>query len=207
MRSDNEHMQAVESSTYRELQILSEVERSSEVTQRELSQRVGVALGLTNLMLRNLAQKGYLRVAQASWKRWIYTLTPEGLAQKIRLTAAYIHRVLDHYRHVRQTLRDQLEPLALHEESRVALYGATEFAELVYLGLKELGIDEIDIYDPDAPPGRKFLGLPVQDVATLQPDEYDKVMVAILGDTTVPFAELEDQGVAEEKLVQFFAGG
>ena len=66
-----------------ELRLLSQVEDSPEVTQRELSQRVGIALGLTNVLLRNLVQKGYIRATQANWKRWIYTLTPRRLLPQI----------------------------------------------------------------------------------------------------------------------------
>ena len=63
---------------------------------------------------------------------------------------------------MRQTLRGQLEPLGLNEESRVAICGTGEFAELVYLGLKELGIDEIDVFASESPGGRRFLGLPAR---------------------------------------------
>ena len=93
---------------HRELRLLAEVESSPEVTQRELSKRAGMALGLTNLMLRSLAQKGYIRATQAGWKRWLYNLTPKGFSRKLRLTIAYVHRVMDDYQNVRATLRDQI---------------------------------------------------------------------------------------------------
>ena len=203
MRSQSEHHDPIEGSTYRELLLLSEVEGKPEATQRELSQRVGIALGLTNVMLRNLAQKGYLRATQAHWKRWLYALTPEGFSHKIRLTVAYIHRVLDHYQNVRQTLREQLEPLALNAESRVAIYGTEEFAELVYLGLKDIGIEEIDVFDTKDPPGR-FLGMPVHDLATLQPERYDRVVVALLQGWEAPYKKIQERGVAPKDLVAFF---
>ena len=111
MRSRSEHEELVEASNYRDLQLLSEVEENPEVTQRELSPRAGIALGLTNLLLRNLTQKGYLRITKSGWRRWIYNLTPKGVSHKVRLTVAYIHRELDHYQKVRQTLREELEPL------------------------------------------------------------------------------------------------
>lgn len=205
MRSHDEHKLPVETSAYRELQVLSEVDGSPEVTQRELAQRVGIALGLTNLLLRNLAQKGYIRVTRAGWKRWLYNLTPEGLSQKIHLTVAYIHRVLDHYQSVRQKLREQLQPLALHEESRVAIYGTDEFAELVYLGLKELGIEEIYIFGPNTTANRRFLGMPVHDVSTLKPDEYERVVVGLLGSGEGPYLELLERGVSSDQLVTFFS--
>ena len=204
MRSKHEQQEPIESTTYRELQLLSEVEETPDVTQRALSQRAGIALGLTNVLLRNFVQKGYLRASQASWKRWLYTLTPEGFAHKIRLTVTYVNRVLDHYQNVRQTLRDQLAPLALHEESRIAIYGTQEFAELVYLGLKEYGIEEIDVFETVDGSNRTFLGMPVADIATLQPERYDRVVVAVLGEAEATTALLREQGAPPEKLVTFF---
>ena len=205
MRSQREQQNSTDDSSYRELRLLSEVQGTPEVTQRDLSRRVGIALGLTNVLLRHLAQKGYVRVTRAGWKRWLYTLTPEGFSRKIQLTVAYIHRSLDHYKKVRQTLREELEPLALNEESRIAMYGTGEFAELVYLGLREIEIEEIDIFGPRSPGSGKFLGMLVHDVETLRPERYDRVVVALLRGSEASYVELREAGVAPEKLVTFFA--
>ncbi len=207
MRSRREQRDQIEPSTYRELQLLSEVDATPEITQRQLSQHVGIALGLTNTLLRNLARKGYVRATRASWKRWVYSLTPDGFSHKIRLTVAYVRRFLHHYQRVRQTLREQLEPLVLHEESQVAIFGTGEFAELVYLGLREIGIEEIDVFAQGGPPGRRFLGIPVRDIATLEPDQYDRVLIALLSGWETASAELLERGAAPEKLVAFFADG
>ena len=204
MRSEDEHNDSIETSSYRQLRILSAIEADPEITQRQLSRRLGIALGLTNLLMRNLAQKGYVRATQANWRRWLYALTPAGFSHKIQLTATYVHRVLHHYQNVRQTLREQLEPLDLHSESRIAIIGTAEFAELVYLGLKELGIEEIDIFGPNKTYGHKFLGIPVQDVATLQPDQYDQIVVADLSGADNARDQIPNNGAAADKLVTFF---
>jgi len=206
MSSRSEHEQIVEKSEYRDLQLLSEIFESPEATQRELSLKAGIALGLTNVLLRNLSQKGYLRITKSGWRRWIYNLTPKGISHKIKLTAAYIHRVLDHYQAVRQTLREELEPLALNAESRVAIYGIGEFAELVYLGLKELGIEEIDAYINNAVNGSRFLGMPVQDIKTIQPEWYDQIVIAVIGDLKAPLAEIQERGASLQQVVTFFNG-
>lgn len=207
MRSNNEQQGPIESSSYRELQVLSQVEDDPEVTQRELSQRIGIALGLTNLLLRNLAHKGYVKVTNADWKRRIYSLTPKGLTYRVRLTVSYVQRFLNHYQAVRQTLREQLEPLSLNEESRVAIYGTGEFAELVYLGLKDFGIEEIDIFAEDTEAGQRFLGMPVRNTGALRPEEYDRVVVALLGAPMDAYLGLRECGASPEKLVTFFDVG
>jgi len=207
MRSRDEHNNPMESSAYRELQVLSEVVRSPEITQRQLAQRVGIALGLTNVVLRNLAQKGYVRITNAGWRRWLYAVTPEGFSHKLRLTVAYVRRVLDDYVKVRQTLREQLAPLALHEESRVAILGTEEFAELVYLGLRDIGIEEIEVFGQNNTTDEKFLGMPVQDVGTMQADRYDRVVIALLNDSEPVLMDLKGRGIPLEKLVTFFPDG
>jgi DNA-binding MarR family transcriptional regulator len=207
MRSRNEQQYPPEPTTYREMQLLSEVELNPDVTQRHLSQRIGIALGLTNVLLRNLVQKGYVRVSHASWKRRLYTLTPDGFSHRIRLMAGYVHRFLDHYQRVRQTLREELEPLALNAESRVAIYGTGEFAELVYLGLRERGIEEIDIFDSRGLGNRRFLGMPVLDIGMLQPEHYDRVVIAHLRPTGAQYKQLQEQGASTKQLVTFFSHG
>ena len=207
MRSSSEQQESIDGSSYHELQVLEELEKSADVSQRQLSQRVGIALGLTNTMVRNLVKKGYVRANQASWKRWVYALTPEGFTHKLRLTVAYIHRVMDHYRTVRQTLREDLAPLALHQESRVAIYGTGEFAELVYLGLREIGIEEIDMFAPGGGDGSKFLAMPVKDARSLRPDDYDRVLVAILNGPEELTMQLTGGRGDEGKIVVFFPGG
>ena len=167
MRSNSEHNESSAPLNHRELQILTEIEADPEINQRQLSLRLGIALGLTNVLLRNLAQKGYVRATKASWRRWLYALTPEGFSHKMRLTAAYVNRVLHHYRRVRQTLKEEMEPLALHSESRLAICGTGELAELIYLGLRDLNIEEIEIFDPIIEGGQRFLGMPVRDISEL----------------------------------------
>jgi hypothetical protein len=126
------------------------------------------------------------------------------MVRRVLLTGAYINRVLDHYQRVKLILREEMEPLALHAESRVAIYGTDEFAELVYLGLRNLGIEEMDIFAPQSPDGSKFLGMPVRDVATLQPKHYDRVVIATFNGLEKRRAELQGQGVTAHQLVTFF---
>lgn len=207
MRSRSEHEQPdpIQTEDYRELRLLSQVEENPEVTQRQLSARLGIALGLTNVLIRSLAQKGYLRATNAGWKRWVYALTPDGFSHKIRLTLGYISRVLNHYRIVRQTLREQMDRLAMNEETKVAMFGTGEFAELIYLGLKEIGVEEIDFYESNTIPGQFFLGKPVLDISTLDAAKYDRVMVTSLDLSDGKVEGLERLDSTPEKMFTFFA--
>jgi hypothetical protein len=175
------------------------------VSQRDLSQRIGVALGLTNIVLKNLTQKGYVRISKAGWKSWIYLLTPDGVTRKVQLMTGYIHRVMDQYKEVRETLREQLIPLALHAESRIAIYGTGHFAELVYLGLKEHRIEEIDIFEATSVGEAVFLGIPVREIGSIQASQYDKIIVGSIGDGKKACELLRAHGAEPQQLVTFFS--
>lgn len=204
MRSKREQPDWSESNGDRDLRLLNEVEADPTISQREISVRLGIALGLTNMLLRSLMKKGYVRANQADWKRKLYALTPEGFYHKIRLTAAYIRRFLDHYQRVRQTLREQLAPLALHQESRVAIWGTGEFAELIYLGLREIGIEEIDVFAPKTKPGQRFLGIPVRGIDALQSERYDRVLIASVNGSDDLLEQVPSLNGDSDKLVVFF---
>ena len=45
----------------RDLQLLEALEQQSTITQRTLATRLGIALGLTNLYLKRLIRKGYVK--------------------------------------------------------------------------------------------------------------------------------------------------
>ena len=187
--------------------MLSEVSRSPDTTQRNLAGRLGISLGLTNLLLRNVARKGYVRVARTTWRRRLYALTPQGMVRRVRLTWAYVERVLGHYQNVKLILQEELESAALHAETRVALYGTAEFAELVYLGLKAFDIDEIEVFDGSNDADGRFLGMPVRDAAALEPASFDRVVVAELNGVDVICATLLSAGFAPDQIVTFFGGG
>ena len=46
----------------RDLQLLNEVEQNAAVTQRSLARKLDVALGLTNLYIKRLARKGFIKI-------------------------------------------------------------------------------------------------------------------------------------------------
>ena len=201
MRSSNEQTKDLEDASYRELRLLEEVLDRPDLSQRQLARRLGIALGVANLLVRSLAKKGYIKVTHLGWKRWVYVVTPKGMSRKVLLTVGYIERFINHYRRVRQLLRDDLSSLPLNEESRVAIVGTTELTELTYLALRDLGVDEIEVFErhPSQP---RFLGIRVQELESMEPSYYAKVVIALPGDQNGLRDELCASGVLESQLVE-----
>ncbi len=190
----------LEGDSYRELRLLEEVDSTPELSQRHLARSLGIALGVANLLVRNLVKKGYIRTTRVGWKRWVYVLTPAGMSRKVQLTLGYIERFHDHYRRVRQLLREDLGTHTIRPDSCIAIYGATELAELMFLVLRDMGVTSIDVFDRQGT-GGPFLGMPVQSLSALMPEQYVKVAVAFPGDSATPCQELYDRGVSPSQVI------
>jgi DNA-binding MarR family transcriptional regulator len=188
----------------RNLQILSAIEDTDTVTQRDLSQRLGVALGLTNLYLKRLVVKGYVKVGEfprkpSMRKRLRYLLTPKGFAEKARLSAEFMGRSLMIYREARATLRNALADITEQRLQRIALYGTGEAAEIAYLTLREFGVEPIGVYDRTG--DGTFLGMSVRPVSELAGADVDRIIVATFDRPKVHLPIFTGLGIPARRLV------
>src|SRR5258708_7064706 len=165
----------------RDLRLLEAVEEDSRVTQRSLATKLGIALGLTNIYLRRLVRKGYIKCVNVQSNRISYLITPRGIAEKVRLTYEFMDYSLHLYGEVRQHLRMVLQGCAATDR-RVAIFGRGEAAEIAYLSLKECGLEPVAIFDAEG--GRDFLGMPVRPIEEHVSLAYDYMIVATLVPST-----------------------
>ena len=188
----------------RDLQLLEALEQESIITQRTLATRLGIALGLTNLYLKRLIRKGYVKCVTVSPNRLVYSLTPKGVSRKARLTFEFMKYSLDFYRDARQLLRRSLA-LAVAKQQRVAIYGTGDAAELVFLLLRDMGLDLVAVFAEEA--DGQFLGFPVQSVADHWTVPYDVLIVAVLERPAGTLKLLRRSGVPDSKLLMLHADG
>ncbi len=199
MSPDNGRMERLELDVeaQRDLRLLEAVEQNSRITQRSLATKLGIALGLTNIYLKRLVRKGYIKCVNVQSNRISYLITPRGIAEKARLTYEFMDYSLHLYSEVRQRLRHALQECAAADR-RVAIFGRGEAAELAYLSLKESALEPVAVFDMEA--GHDFLGMKVRPIRTHADIPFDLMIVA----TLLPPADLVDTlvacGVDREKL-------
>jgi len=189
----------MDTEAHRDLKLLDAIANDAQVTQRSLATKVGIALGLTNLYLKRLARKGYIKLVNIQPNRIRYLITPKGIAEKTRLTYEFMEYSLFLYRQARQHLRTVLLPLATAGHKRIAIYGTGEAAELAYLSLRELGLEPAAVFDGTG--SGEFLGMPVQDIRAQDIAAYDRIIVATLEPPESLVATLLRYGVPQEKLI------
>src|SRR5256712_9701007 len=119
----------MDTESHRDLKLLEAVEKDSRVTQRGLATKLGIALGLTNIYLKRLVRKGYIKCVNVQSNRITYLITPRGIAEKARLTYEFMDYSLHLYSEVRHHLRAVLQECRAADR-RVGIYGRREAARI-----------------------------------------------------------------------------
>ena len=164
-----------EKDPFRSLQILEELSKSGSMTQRDISSRLGLALGLVNSYIKNLISKGYITVRSIPPKRYTYFLTPKGFTEKTRLTYNLLHDYTKIYRDARRSFRELFTALESNGASKLVFAGADEVAEIAYLTLQEFGLGLSGIVD-DEKTGTFFKN-DIQSLDTIKGIKYDVVII------------------------------
>ena len=83
-----------------EYYIMSEVADNENVTQRELSTKLGVSVSTINVLINKMIREGLIKMKQVSGRQVLYMLTPMGIVEKARKTSSYLR---GHYRIIYET--------------------------------------------------------------------------------------------------------
>ena len=83
----------------KEYTVLSLIESSKDITQRELSRKLGVSLGSINLLINKMVDDGLIKFKQLPFKRIAYMVTPKGMSEKAKKTLCYIK---ENYSYIQQ---------------------------------------------------------------------------------------------------------
>lgn len=110
------------------LQLLRYLDTHPQVSQRELSEHLGVSLGKTNYCLRALVDKGLVKARNFKNNRhkraYLYILTPDGLEAKARITARFLQRKLNEYEALKREIASLRKEVGSDEPGQSGRRGA-----------------------------------------------------------------------------------
>lgn len=188
------------------LLLLDEISRNKDLTQRDLSDRLGVALGLVNSYIKTLISKGYVTVSGIPRKRCTYYLTPSGFSEKARLTYQHLQNLTNLYRAARADFSDLFRGLEAAHSRRVVFCGADEITEIAYLSLRETGLELVAIAD-ERRSGEAFLGHRVAPIGDLVVMDFDLAVITSFQDGERLKKALVEAGIDEHKISDVNAAG
>ena len=115
-----------------ELDTLIEIKNNPSTTQRLLSRRLNISLGLTNSILQNLIYRGWIKVQKMTGRKILYLITPEGMANVSRLMYSRFQETLHYYHYTKDLLTAYLMKLYQQGEKTINIYGTGQLAEITY---------------------------------------------------------------------------
>ena len=170
-------MRAHDQHTHR---LLTEIDSTRVISQRSLARRLGIALGLTNMLLRRVIRKGWVRMIHIRPNRVSYLLTPTGLAEKARMSRAYLADSVKFYAEARARISEQfaalsstwpVDPDGNGHGKRIVFLGAGELAEIAFICLQETDLELVAVIDDDR--RTRFFNVPVFTASDLKGCEVD----------------------------------
>jgi len=181
------------------LQLLEEIEQNNNVSQRNLSNKLGIALGLVNTYIKLLVKKGYIRIANFPKSRYTYLLTPEGMAEKSRLVYKHLSYFNNLFKTVRKDTLNLFQQLESKGVKKVAFLGVDDVAEIAYISLQETKIALIDVYD-DTGIGKNFFKFKIKSLEDLKNFYGDRIILTTLKKAEALLTKAEKEGIDLSKI-------
>lgn len=185
----------------RTLKILEKVEQDHLPSQRDLAKELNISLGLVNSFVKRLAKMGYFKITHTPKNRLKYILTPKGVAEKTRLTYAYIQLSYQFYRDARRKLQKIFIDLQTQGVRQIIFYGAGDLAEIAYISLQQTNIELIAVVD-DLKAGNAFWGLTIQEPAKLAVLSFDRILVTAVNSRKRILDNIAARGISHHRITE-----
>jgi DNA-binding MarR family transcriptional regulator len=134
---------------HRSLMLLDEIAKGDDLTQRDLSTRLDMAVGLVNTYLKTLVKKGHIKISGIPPKRLKYYLTPKGFIEKSNLTYRLLQNYTLMFNEARRDFSQLFQTLQESGIKRICFAGVDETAEIAYLSLKETDMEFVCAFDDE----------------------------------------------------------
>ena len=105
--------------------------------QRDLSHQLSLSLGMTNMLIRRLVAKGYIRIQQLNKRKVEYILTPKGFAEKMRKSIKYTKKTINSIGLIKNRLNDIFKNLHDQGKRDFLILGDSDLSLLVEMVLRE----------------------------------------------------------------------
>jgi len=116
---------------YKEFMILDLIEKDANITQREISKIIGVAVSMINSYIENFVGKGLIKKKKHSTKTVEYFVTKKGMERRKLLNIWYLKSSHEVYLSAKDNIIGFLNQIINKGFKKILLYGAGEVAEIM----------------------------------------------------------------------------
>ena len=145
---------------YKEYMILDMIEKNPNITQREMSKTIGIAVSMVNDYLNIYENDKLIKRKKHSAKTVEYFVTKKGIERKKVLNISYLNASLNIYKSAKENIVEFLTQIINKGYKNILLYGAGEVAEILLQTIlidSQIPINVLAVIDDDKSKQEKTL--------------------------------------------------
>lgn len=192
---------------YKEYLLLEAVEKNADITQRELSHILGVAVSMINEYLDKEEKNGYITKIYKSSKDVEYIITDKGINRKKLLNVSYLKSAQTLYNIAKANIIDFLSHVSIRAKQLI-LYGAGEVAEILINTINDhpnLGIKVLAVIDDNpSKVGHMILKKPIISRERIIDYDTEGILISSYGEHQEIYNKLLNMNYDKTKIFHFF---
>ncbi len=120
--------------TQKEVEILNFIVEDNKVSQRKISNNLGISLGIVNLFLKKLLEKGLIKIKKTSNRKSLqYILTPKGFNERLSFNFYFLKKNFKYYSEAKNIIINKLSELYDSGARNIYIYGIDDWSEIIFL--------------------------------------------------------------------------
>jgi len=193
---------------YKEFMILDLIEKDANITQREISKIIGVAVSMTNAYIENFVEKGLIKKKKHSTKTVEYFVTKKGIERKKVLNISYLNASLNIYKSAKENIVEFLTQIINKGYKNILLYGAGEVAEILLQTIlidSQIPINVLAVIDDDKSKQEKTLvSTNIISLDRVNEYQFDGILISSYTNQKLILDKLLAMGYQKENILHFF---
>jgi len=193
---------------YKEYMILDLIEKNKDITQREISKTIGVAVSMVNSYLDDYEKKGLIEKKKYSTKNVEYFVTKNGIERKKVLNISYLNASLIIYKSAKENIVEFLSQIIIKGYKNILLYGAGEVAEILLQTImidSQIPINVLAVIDDDkSKQGKSLVNTNIIDSNHINDYEFDGILISSYTNQKSILAKLLVMNYQKENILHFF---
>ncbi len=129
----------------REFELINIIGKRLGSNQRDLSQHLNLSLGQTNMLIRRLVSKGFIRISQLDKRKVQYMLTPKGMSENMRKAVKYTLNTINSLGLIKNNLKTILNDHYARGHRAFFIYSELDLTALVVQTFQEMNLGDARI--------------------------------------------------------------
>ena len=167
---------------YKEYMILDMIEKNTNITQREMSRAIGIAVSTVNDYLDTYEKQKLIKKLKHSTKTVEYFVTKKGLERRKLLNIWYLSSSHSVYMSAKDNIISFLNQIIDKGFKKILLYGAGEVAEImlqVMNGDNKIPLEVIAIIDDDiVKQNVEIVNIPIINLSKINQYKHDGILIS-----------------------------